>query len=654
VERLAGGAGGRRARAAARRVPAARGPPGHGVVRPQPAYALPASLAGEIRARHLAAAVRDAKAAHEQIEGAIRQYRHDLVQYGRELEFMGYDLGDGPLALWTTPEQAEYTAARLNEALRQVPPDMQLVELYTQGLSAVAGGVYGDALNPSAEALRDLTAAERDFLLTFFGALDRDALVALGEVDGFSTAKADVANGITLLLDPEAGGLRDAAEVPGVLRHFLHDYRESDLFESPMGDGFRAELGRFNAFGDLMSHAVIPPGDDLARRLAGMAIDIEQRSALQPAYLLPDDLVRNTASSGLLTAVSRNTGVSAGLLNEEEFRDSLFAQWWDDSTGAADLIRAGTTVPAGMDPHADAAEPYVRAAYHVLRSAAEHTDVVLGEGATATGALATEHGALQQAVGDTVLTYLDMVSKGAATSSYDAAGPGELSDRNLHGRDHRYSFELSADEREGLLRLMNDSEAPVRRAFFDGVSAWETATAYEAFGRAAEGSRESAAFEDIGRVAGLVEKVQKVEPAQDSSKYQFTSYGAISTSASVANTLIDFGKGNAATSLAAFGLTETLRYTLPDGSSDVKEAMYNAHNYGDRTVRTAVAQAALASDYGGVSSREKLTISDEDASGVRPEDIHREALAIEESYGRFATVLVQAYDDAVYDDATAN
>ncbi|GAB2932018.1 hypothetical protein [Streptomyces mayteni] len=632
-------------------------------------YSLPDSLAAEIREKHLDRAVDSAEASYDEISDHIDAYRQRLMEYGSELQGLGYDLA-GPLGLWTTEGQAEYAAEKLTEELAKDEPDQQLLAMYTQGLSGIADAIFGDSANPG-DPLRDLTAEERAYLDTFFSGVDAEALASLGNtIDGWDEAKRNIANGLTMLTDPEIGGYDPNTEagraaLPEVVRRFVYDYENGRMWpgdsDTTDPDGFREELQLFNGFGDIMSHGSLRPGDAFAEDIANAALDIQARTGVQQALgIYADEQVANTGSSGLLTTVSRNTEASAALLNDDDFRDEFLGQWWQDSYGAGDLIRAGTSIPEGVGHNDPEARQYVEAAYNLLADAPDNGRYILGQGGPQDGPMALDQRALQRAISDTGLEYMHMLSKGSEDTEFFASTDGrEFTDENLHGQDYLYSFELNGDDRRALFSLLNSGDEDVRQDFFAGVGAWEAQTAHDAFLR--DGSsgheRQSATFHDIGRVAGTVEYVQRVEPADDSSKLQFSSYGAISTGASVLNTLVDFGKGNAITSAGAYGVTEALRYSLPDGAAEHKQAQWDAVNFGDNAVRRTVAEAAISTNYHGAGfddDGKKIKLPDPASPNVDQDDVSRATKGIEGDYNGYRDALIEGYDDALYNDATAN
>ncbi|WP_165953767.1 hypothetical protein [Streptomyces sp. 8K308] len=449
-------------------------------------YALPPELAGRIREKHLRKAAAEATTAFEEIEDAIEAYRGRLTEYGVELQSMGYDLA-GPLGLWTTDGMAEYAAERLAEELGKEDPDERLLAMYTAGVSGIADALFGDANNPTDAASRRLTGAERAYLGAFYDTLGTDALLRLGALDGWSQSKLDLANGLAILTNPELGGLdpdRDRDRLPEAVLPFVYDYREGELYADGglAGGAFQDELERFNAFGGLMSHATVASGDAFSEDLARAAVDIQRRASLQYG-MATSDFVANTGSSGLLQAAALNGGVSAELLTDQEFREALLLQQWEDSAGAADLIRGGTTVPAGVDRDSAAAAPYLEAGREVLRFAGAHQDEVLGEGPSNMSALGlSDHTMLQGALADAALMNLgDVAGFGTDTAAY-----------------------FSERDRHNVFGLMARTDESVNEAFKAGVNSVQYQMAYDHYAGAEGAMGPTNTFENIGRLTQLV------------------------------------------------------------------------------------------------------------------------------------------------------
>ncbi|MDT0322126.1 TPR repeat region-containing protein [Streptomyces millisiae] len=579
-----------------------------------------------IRDRHLRAVADAATATHEDVVGAIEAYRGRLAQYGQELGRLGYDLAEGPLGLWTTEEMAEYAGRRLAEELARDDPDPAVLLLHTEGVGAVVAGVHGDPVDPGAPR-RDLTPAERAYLQAFLGTLDAHALATLGalrdDTAGLDPGRAGhqyasvqrVANGLLTLLDPAVGGLdprdpADRARVPEGVRSLVLGYGDPTLTDAlaeavttttrtPPGDAYRETLADVNGFGDLLSTATVPPGDAFGRELAHTAVTLQGGTQYQYVDGGHGDLA-NTGGSGLLTAVALNHELSAELLREDAFRESLLGVHWEDSSGAAALVDSGVTVPAGIDHNDPAARQYVAAAYEVLAYAAAHPDDILGRGNHTIAEYGPiDHSALQGAVGDTVLRYLNVVSQlsGDGSSGFLAADEHGVPYENLFGREYRYAFELGGSEQRTLFRLMNEADPAVRDDFRQGVAAWQAATAHEAF---TDDRDAPAALQSVGRVAGFLDHADRaVDDAGLATKHRITAMNGLSTAFWVAGGLASVsGPVSAGISLGAFGLVEGLRYTLPDpGDGGVKAAQWDSIERGDWEARAIVAYAAQAADY---------------------------------------------------------
>ncbi|WP_165956193.1 hypothetical protein, partial [Streptomyces hainanensis] len=627
-------------------------------------YSLPASLATEIREKHLGNAAEDAVTADGEITDAIEAYRTQLAEFGAELQGLGYDLS-GPLGLWTTEEMAEYSAGKFLEELRKDDPDQQLLAMYSQGLEGIADAVYGDSLNPG-EPSRRLTAAELAYLEAFIGRIDDPEVLAslATKIEGWDESKVNLANGIAMLADPELGGHDPSTEagrqaLPEFVRRFVYDDKQGGLYPiyeygPTEGQDFIRELALFNQFGDLMSHTVVPPGDQFAKDMARTAVDIQGLAQLQPGWNIHfTDYVTDTGSSDLLTAVSRNSEASAALLTDDDFRSDFLNTVWHESDGAADLIRSGALLPAGVDHNDPAAAQYTEAAYRLLSEAGDHRQAINAD----TGvdeALWPQQGSLERAIGDVTLKWMDHVSAGSQEGGYHASsdpdGDNPWTARNRNGRDHLYSFELTGAEREGLFRVMNESDEETRQAFFEEVGRWQRDTATGAFLRdeASGHNEETSTMRNIARVAGTQVRVQDDHDVSDYSKQQYTTYGAISLGASVANTLVDFGKFNAVTTAAAYGITEGLRYGLPAGNEAVAQAQWDAENYGDGPLKKQVAQAAVDADYDGAASRHTDTLPREGDENFRPSEVFSASETIAgDVFPHYQAALIDGYNDAI-------
>jgi hypothetical protein len=460
-------------------------------------YALPESLATEIREKHLGRAADDATTAYGDIVDEIEKYRMDLAGYGVELGELGYDLSDGPLGLWTTEEMADWAADGLSEELGKDRPDTEKMLRYTEALDAIVAGIYEDPNNPG-DPTRQMTEDELAYLQKFYGQLDADDLSALGQLKddnaGLEPGQAGwqlssierVANGLNMLMNPNAGGLDPSTEegregIPAGIRPFVYDYEDGDIFsQTTESDAFADGVKDFNGFGDLMSTATLATGDQFSKDLATAAVDVQQRTSLQYTGLAnEDDWTENTGSNGMLQAAALNDIASAELLSDDTFREDFLSQQWEDSSGAADLIRSGTTVPEGIDRDSEAGMLYRDAAHDLLASAGgDYQDMILGKDSM----LPADHTALQGALADTTLMHMD-----------DVANYGDNS--GIH---------YSREERQGIFNLMAETEQDVNEGFKAGVNQIQYAMAHDYYtGAVPEGNREST-FNNVGYLTALV------------------------------------------------------------------------------------------------------------------------------------------------------
>ncbi|MDT0346572.1 TPR repeat region-containing protein [Streptomyces litchfieldiae] len=641
-------------------------------------YSLPASLATEIREKHLRNAADFAVTYDAEMADAIEAYRRKLAEYGQQLGELGYDLSDGPLGIFTTDEMGEYAGQQLAEELAKDNPNPDVLLMYTEGLDSIVLGIYAEGADPGA-AQRELTASELAYLEKFYGQLDADDLAALGalteDTRGLDPGEAGrqyagaqrVANGLNMLLNPDIGGIDPAARpdrVPEGIRPFVYNYENSDLYPSDESgrahptlgsDAFNDELRRFNGFGDLMGTATIGSGEQFSEDLAHAAVDVQTRTSLQySASGYDQDYVENTFGSGLLSSAALNTEASAGLLNDADFRDQLLSQRWEDSQGAAELIASGTTIPPGVDHNSDEARRYVEAGYHVLTSAPAHADGILAKNSMMTELGHSDHTALQNAIGDTSLQYMDMLSKSAQETGFSVPGdpddPNARTDRNLFGNDYRYSFELSRGDREALFSLMNSTGDEPRQNFLNGVGAWQETTAYNAFVRDSDGNGDqAAAFDAIGRVAGTVQHVQDQAEVSGAGtgRGQSSMIATIAAAGSAVKDVTPPLPGKLAVIAGTYGVAESVRHALPDPAALQSDLQMSALEHGDTPVRSIVADAAVRADYRGAGGTE---LPDPTSSDTGEEDLRRAYLDLESaSYDSYRDSLVEAYNDAIGD-----
>ncbi|MEV1007533.1 hypothetical protein [Streptomyces sp. NPDC049881] len=625
----------------------------------QNVYELPGSLAADIRKRHLADCADSARDTDADIHDAIGAYRNRLADYGLELGDLGYDLSDGPLDLFTSEKQALWAADQLSDALGHEPPDPDALLRWTETLDSIGIGVYDDPPHST----RPLTEAERAYLDAFYSRLSADDLAALGALAGQNdggdhptpghSAAQRVANGLNMLLDWRVGGHNPATEpgaIPEALRPFVLDHKDSVLFDPSYPVAFDDELRRFNAFGDLMGAATVPPGDEFGRTLAQAALDVGQRTNVQYA-LGATEGVHNTFSSDLLHNASLNSGLSADLLNDDTFRRGLLGVTWQDSDGAADLITSGTTIPPDLDHHDNAARAYVEAAYHLFTDAPDHSADILGKA----NGYPSDHTALQSAVSDAALRYLDQISKPESEHSAFAAGdfPGDVTDPDLLGNDYRYSFDLSHDDSSALYALLADMEKPVKDEFSTGVATWQEKTAYNAFVRdGATGRGQDDAFAAIGRVEGAMHRAeldQDIKPGS-SARNQSALVAGMAAAGTIIKDAVPAFPGKVGVVLGTYGLATGVRYSLPPTMPSLDwQAENAAFRNGDTIPRRLIAEAAVHADHHGLGG---TALTDPTDDHLNETDMIRSIERIEHEYDSYRDAMQNAYRGEVYSRRT--
>lgn len=621
-------------------------------------FSLPESMVGAVRQVHLDNAVASATQVNGDMDAAVERYRQGLTEQAGVLRGLGYEPSEGPFALFTNREMARFAADKLDLELAEpgLPPDPHLVDLYTEQLAEIRENAYEGPGAPH------LTPGEREYLSSFYGALDADTLAKLGQL-GYDAdphhmadaQRATVADGITMLMNQDDGfGGIAPEDAPESIRSFVYDYGESGLIPAtnPFGgfDGSLTEAWqRHNGFGDLMAAATVASGGTFSQDLAHAALDIEERSQmpLGEGHVPPV----NTGSSGMLHATSLNTLASAQLLNQEDFRQGLLNQAWDRGAGAGELIHSGTT-PTSTDP-GQVPRDYVEAAYNVLTDAPEYQGSLLTPGA--------DNAAVQEAIGTTALNYMDLISRPGAdggdtgftgwlfgNGDESTAGmwatPQELR-FNGHDQPFREGFDLSREQRQGLFGLMHQAEGDIGQRFFDGVTRWESATAYNDFVR--EGGPQADTFRNIGTIAGTVEHVRGPGDVWSPGNARISGLGSVSALAGFAAGLADASGPVAGTvALGAFGIGEGLR-PLTDTAPVVEEAHWDALESGDIAVRTAVADAAVAAGYGGAAEDTELQRPDGTSVSHHPTNYNAYADRATEHYNTYADTLREGYNDAL-------
>jgi hypothetical protein len=358
-----------------------------------PGYIGVVNVLREIRDRHFAAVRSAAYAATDAMDSAIDAYRTKLLNYARELTAEGYDVSEGPFTAFTTEQTAAWATERLSELLEEEPPNAVKVNDLLAGVDGIIRGVYDEGAAPG----RKMTEAERTYLKTFYDGLDEKELATLGrlgripgddlaDIVGHSVdaafglaAQWTAANGINLLLNPDAGGLdpgRDGENVPAGVRHYVYGY--PDYADSPLP---YAEVPDWSAFGDLMGSSTLATGNQFSQDLATAAADYERLAGDYGAD--SDEGPVNTGTKKLLEVAGRNPEAAAARMSDHNFSSLLLGQDFTQGPDAprdADgserreplvdsFVAAATLPPAGIDPRSDAAKPYADAAYRYLELA---------------------------------------------------------------------------------------------------------------------------------------------------------------------------------------------------------------------------------------------------------------------------------------------
>ncbi|MFI7277273.1 hypothetical protein [Streptomyces sp. NPDC049879] len=572
---------------------------------------LPDSLADRIRKRHIASVAEAAKAADDRITHELEDYRADLLRYALRLGEEGYDLDGGPLALFTSPEMADFVAARLHEELSGENPSVDAVKMYTEGLAAILDGIVEQdgSIVPGAQ----LTDGQRSYLSTVLGALTAKDWETLGSFEplpstaGFPVAVTQhevlerIANALNVFTDPSLGGYdvwfdEGRQKLPESIRDLLA------LTSNAPADPLINHIGAWNGFGTVMSYADVRPHDSWAELVGRAALEAQHGAMGQYRQSITANLVPATGSGDLLGMVALNSEVSARLINDDGFRAALLTSYWEDSKGVARLIDSGTTVPAGVDWNDWEARQYIDAAYHFLVDAAEHPDYINGE-SNKFNTARFDHTAFKWALGDTMLNYMDLISQ---VSEHNQLGGQDM---KLFGTDYEYSFDIGRDTRKKLFLTMIRGGEDSWLSFTDGVTEWETTRAAESFERTDGKLRETANFENIGSVAGSIAEVQGMDGVKSERLQQMTAMRGIGSAFAVTSMLISGPRPIGITAnLATWGLQDLVYRQMGDPNEAINEAQWKLDNDGDIPLRVAVADGALHANFRGADDEvEQLT-----------------------------------------------
>ncbi|MEV1010848.1 hypothetical protein [Streptomyces sp. NPDC049881] len=552
----------------------------------------------------------DARATYTTVQDAIKAYRVKLAGYATELIELGPNVDIGPFALFVTPEIAELVAERLHKELSSFHPDPNLVELYTEGLATILGVLVepdGD-LVPGAR----LSTEQRDYLSVVLGALTPRDLVALGRFEpdaglgnplaaGVQNAVMQrVANAINLLMNPAAGGYDvsgsgGANDIPPGVRRML-DVARNATGERPLYH----DLPDWDAFGTLMSHANLAPDDTWGRHVTDRALEVQD--AVMNQYLISnkDDIRPSTGSSDLLGMVSLNRELSADLINDDAFFERLVDARWADATGAGKLFINGTTLPPGMDPDAEAAEDYTRAAYRFLTYSADHPDLFFAESDVFTPHQ-FDHTSLRVALGEIMGDRMEALSKTVPDNELGTAQLG-LFDKDVH-----YSFGIDMETRMKLFGLMKSGDETTWGDFVEKTTQWAREHAGDLFRQTEYEeqhagtntvSKHTTEFEYIGNIMGSLANTETFLDGRDPVEPRHTAGRSIAAALGSVATGLRFGTpAGALMSVATIGVPALIDHLRQNDDDDPLPQQWDLATHGDTSTLLLLANELVAADY---------------------------------------------------------
>ncbi|MFR9726677.1 hypothetical protein ACL02R_25445 [Streptomyces sp. MS19] len=308
------------------------------------------AFAGHLRHRGIEKVRVEAIVTARDMVELLAAYRHDLTGLGQELTELGYDIAGSPLGLWTSEEMLDYAVDEINAAK---PGDEAAIRPH---LAAV------EALIAAAEGGRKLTWEESHYLSVFLNRLDDGKLVDIsehavdtsslypgmpgwGSVSGTERTSADVlADAVMVLNNPDFHeSERDFVDAPnevGLLNP--RTYGVDDIRRDPGADDGPEYLKDYDAMTQFLARSDIPPGEPMAERMAESALYTQELYARNGDYR---GGVENPGANRLLELAAKNPDASAGMLADSDFAQRLFDQKWENSSGAAAFVTAGTTYP---------------------------------------------------------------------------------------------------------------------------------------------------------------------------------------------------------------------------------------------------------------------------------------------------------------------
>lgn len=591
-------------------------------------FSFPEAAVTAIRNHFLGKAADDAKDADEYISEEIDEYRAKLTKNAADMEDLGYDVADGPHDLWYSEEAAWYNAYRLDEELEKENPDAEAVARYTNALGGATETMFDENGNVR-EDFDHHDSGVDEYVRKFFEEADAETLAALGNMDAgdsapdagagyvqngspadqLAAAQRNVANGINALTNPDVGGIDTSQagaekDVPASVAEYVYGYDEKlDGMGVEPGSGLRSSLNEFDGFGALMSRSTVESGHGFSGDMARAAIDVQKTieaknddirdhngsNSVAEMRSDPYSTLKSENVGGLLTAASHNEGASAHLLADEDFARDVMMREWDNGAGAGDLVRAGTTLPEGIDPNSAMARPYFNSAGNVLELAGANQERLseINNGPWDTSEL-------HAAIGDTAVGYMDLLAAGGTTG---ASGPGEV---DIYGETYEHGFKLSTSDTNGLFDLMLTSDEDVSANFLEGVGAWQYGTSYGAMSGDDPNERNVLAANDaVMRVSGYVDG-------------SFEAAEAAGLRASDLKTSMITGATTAAGLIPGVGVLPSIGGEIYRNLSDAPvqegtELTYANDLRGDIYPRYIIASAGLDADYHGMGGEDELS-----------------------------------------------
>ncbi|MFD9847917.1 TPR repeat region-containing protein [Streptomyces parvus] len=407
---------------------------------------------------------------HDRMTNELDDYYGFLSNREQRLAEDGYDTGSTPLDLWQTEGRAEYEGEQLALELQKDNPDPLAVARYSRGVEELVGEVFDE----NGEPVRELTAAERAYLSSFYDGLGAEGMAALGAagadpnrdgpatVETIANAQEAVANGLMGLFDPEAGGYTsvDDEGAPEAVRDLVRDLH---LGDGSSGSQHATEdtvdnLSTYRDFARLMDDASFEAPAEFGAELGESALRIQQEvnqiAQNNPGYDFggqaePGDMTGlDTGASTMLGVVAKSVDASQTFLDGDTDRGAeppvidngnitalVGTEWWGAEDGALELLDAAT------ERGQDSPERAQLAANITHRLFAE-----LGSDATTWRALLPKGGPMSDAVTELAAEYIDAF---AADLGHDSQGAWGF-DPEQRGDEFFGSFRMAGMAGEGI------------------------------------------------------------------------------------------------------------------------------------------------------------------------------------------------------------